>query len=88
MKCREELIDFSCYEMTESTIISKHFKKPLPGSKLGDTLYRKVSLKCVDGKKRDFLYHRVESKNIKIVIITPIFLRFSFSVISVSLGFK
>lgn len=56
---REELIDFSCYEMKENGIFSKHYNKLLLGSKLGDTLYRKINLKCVDGKKRDFLYHRV-----------------------------
>ena len=59
MNCREELIDFDCYIMSKDTIYSKHYNKPLLGSKLGDTLYRKVSLKCIDGKKRDFLYHRV-----------------------------
>ena len=58
-ECREKLIDFQCYEMKENGIISKHYNKLLSGSKLGDTLYRKVNLKCVDGKKRDFLYHRV-----------------------------
>ena len=45
--------------MTENCIYSKHYKKPLQGSKLGETLYRKVRLKCIDGVTRDFLYHRV-----------------------------
>ena len=56
-KFRESLIDFSCYIMKKDCIYSKHYKKPLYGSKLKE--YRKVSLKCIDGKKREFLYHRV-----------------------------
>ena len=57
--CRESLIDFSKYVMEKDCIFSKHYNKPLEGSRIGETLYRKVNLKCVDGKKRDFLYHRV-----------------------------
>lgn len=58
-KCREELIDFSQYEMKEDSIYSKHYKRELLGSRLGDKLYRRISLNCIDGKKREFLYHRV-----------------------------
>lgn len=54
---REELIDFERYEINENGIYSKHYNKKLIGSKLKE--YRKVNLKCIDGKKRDFLYHRV-----------------------------
>lgn len=54
---REELIDFDSYVMEKDGIFSKHYNKKLLGTKLND--YRKVNLKCVDGKKRDFLYHRV-----------------------------
>lgn len=56
--CREELIDFNCYEMKENGIYSKHYHKILQG-KTHQEHYRMVKLKCIDGKKRDFLYHRV-----------------------------
>ena len=57
-ECREELIDFSRYEiLKEGKIISKWYNKEL-GS-LKNNGYPRVNLKCKDGKKRDFLTHRV-----------------------------
>ena len=58
MKCREELIDFSCYEISEEGVYSIHYKKMLPGTK-HSAGYNKIRLKCIDGKKRDFLFHRI-----------------------------
>lgn len=58
-QCRENLIDFDKYKMEKNCIFSKHFNKPLEGSQINNTQYRKIKLKCIDGKKRDYLYHRV-----------------------------
>lgn len=55
---REDLIDFSRYEIKEDGIYSKWFNKKLTGSTVSK-YYTKIRLKCVDGKKRDFLLHRV-----------------------------
>lgn len=55
---REELIDFERYEISEEGIFSKYFNKMLPGRKHSGG-YRLYTLKCIDGKKRDFLFHRI-----------------------------
>lgn len=56
---RLSLIDKSQYLFNQvKGIYSKYFKKYLNGV-LSDTGYIKVSLNCIDGKKRRFLYHRV-----------------------------
>jgi len=56
---RLSLIDKSQYLFNPvKGIYSKYFKKYLNGV-LSDTGYIKVSLNCIDGKKRRFLYHRV-----------------------------
>ena len=56
---REELIDFSRYELFEDgNIYSKWFKKILKQKQMKNGYY-KVNLKCKDGLKRDFLKHRV-----------------------------
>ena len=56
--CRERLIDFSRYEIKkDGTIWSKHYNKML-GCVKGQG-YSIVRLCCIDGKKRDFLIHRV-----------------------------
>lgn len=55
---REELIDFERYQLYEDGyIFSKHYKKML-GSKYNNG-YIRCNLMCIDGKKRDFLLHRV-----------------------------
>lgn len=55
---REDLIDFERYEISEEGVYSKHYKKMLPGTR-HSAGYRKIRLKCIDGKKRDFLFHRI-----------------------------
>ena len=56
---RLDLIDKTQYLFDPTKwIYSKYFNKYLDGV-LSDTGYIKVSLNCIDGKKRRFLYHRV-----------------------------
>lgn len=55
---REELIDLDNYEIRKDGVYSKWYNKMLPGSRLGK-YYTKINLKCIDGKKRDFLLHRI-----------------------------
>ena len=55
---REDLIDFDRYIIKEDgTIYSKWYNKEL-GSNCS-TGYKRVNLTCIDGKKRDFLIHRI-----------------------------
>lgn len=55
---REDLIDFDRYIIKEDgTIYSKWFSKKL-GSAY-NTGYKRVNLVCIDGKRRDFLIHRI-----------------------------
>lgn len=55
---REKLIDFERYIINENgTVWSKHYKRNL-GSLRSDG-YIRVSLCCIDGKKREYLIHRV-----------------------------
>jgi len=56
--CRENLIDFSNYEIhQDGTIISKHWNRPLKGRKLKG--YLRVKLKLINGKQEEFQMHRV-----------------------------
>ena len=55
---RLELIDKEKYIFTKDGIWSKYYKKMLNGV-VNSNGYIRVSLNCIDGKKRRFYYHRV-----------------------------
>lgn len=57
--CREDLVDFSKYNVFEDgRIYSKHWYKFIEGTENEDG-YLRVTLKCIDGKFRSFLIHRL-----------------------------
>lgn len=57
--CKESLIDFDKYEITnDGKIFSKFFNRYFEGSTDEDG-YITTALKCTDGKKRHFRWHRV-----------------------------
>lgn len=56
--CRESLIDFSKYKVSEDgTIFSKFTNKKLKGTYCNG--YIQIVLKCIDSKQRHFYWHRV-----------------------------
>lgn len=57
--CRENLIDFSCYEVyDDGRLWSKHWDRLVVGT-MTDDGYVRVCLKCSDNKTHNFLLHRV-----------------------------
>lgn len=57
--CRENLIDFSCYDVYEDgRLWSKHWNRWFDGT-INEDGYIRVSVKCIDGAFRGFLFHRL-----------------------------
>ena len=57
--CRESKIDFSCYEIHEDgRIFSKYWSRSCKG-KVCHNGYIRVKLKCIDGNREVFQWHRV-----------------------------
>ena len=57
--CRENLIDFSCYDVYEDgRLLSKHWNRWLDGT-INEDGYIRVCVKCIDGAFRGFLLHRL-----------------------------